>query len=280
MSDLNQTFGPTDSRTTWGVVPAAGSASRMQPLALSKELLPVGGRVEQGIERPRAVSEYLVERLIRGGATKLCFVVAPSKTDILQYYGSREWGADIVYTVQPQPLGLCDAVFRASLLINESDHVLIGLPDTVWFPEDALRHLPHETLSLLLFPVERPERFDAVVTDGKREVMEIQVKHQHPDSCWIWGAIGMPGSIFHQLHRLWQAPGRRDEYLGTLINTWLARGGSATAIQAGTEYIDAGTLEGYRAAVQSLREASCGCDVTLTSHPEKGEANVFSSFSD
>ncbi|MBI5454552.1 MAG: nucleotidyltransferase family protein, partial [Deltaproteobacteria bacterium] len=36
----------------WGIIPAAGAGSRIQPLAFSKELLPVGSRVEDGIERP------------------------------------------------------------------------------------------------------------------------------------------------------------------------------------------------------------------------------------
>ena len=74
----------------WGIIPAAGAGSRIQPLAFSKELLPVGSRVEGETERPRAVSEYLVERMILGGADKLCFVISPGKTDILEYYvGSR-----------------------------------------------------------------------------------------------------------------------------------------------------------------------------------------------
>ena len=55
----------------WGIVPAAGLGSRMQPLAFSKELLPVGSRLDHGVERPCAVSEYLVERMIRGGADKI-----------------------------------------------------------------------------------------------------------------------------------------------------------------------------------------------------------------
>ena len=45
----------------WGIVPAAGQGTRIQPLAFSKELLPVGSRVDgNGVERPRAVSEHLV----------------------------------------------------------------------------------------------------------------------------------------------------------------------------------------------------------------------------
>ena len=50
----------------WGIIPAAGSGTRIQPLAFSKELLPVGSRSEDGVERPRAVSEYLIERMLAG----------------------------------------------------------------------------------------------------------------------------------------------------------------------------------------------------------------------
>src|SRR5437868_11751691 len=149
----------------WGIIPAAGAGSRIQPLAFSKELLPVGSRFDGDVERPRAVSEYLVERMLRAGATRLCFVVSPGKSDILEYYGGSIGLAHICYTVQPRPAGLCDSIFRALPLIHPDDEVLIGLPDTIWFPEDGLSKLPKGVLSFLLFPVEHPEYFDAVVTD-------------------------------------------------------------------------------------------------------------------
>ena len=242
----------------WGIIPAAGAGSRIQPLAFSKELLPVGSRVENGRERPRAVSEYLVERIIRGGADKLCFVIAPAKTDILQYYGSRLWGADIAYMVQPNPGGLCDAVFRAAPLIHPDEAVLIGLPDTIWSPEDGLRSLPENCLSFLLFPVEQPEFFDAVVMDDEGAVRRIQVKQRGASSNWIWGAIKMPGAVFHALHRLWLRTERQDEYFGTLVNAWLAEGGAAVGVKAGREYVDVGTLHGYRAAVHVLEQPAGG----------------------
>ena len=236
----------------WGIIPAAGAGSRIQPLAFSKELLPVGSRVEGDDERPRAVSEYLVERMIRGGADKLCFVISPGKTDILEYYGSRLWGADIAYVVQPQPGGLCDALFRAVPLVPLDEPVVIGLPDTVWSPEDGLRRLPEDCLSFLLFPVERPELFDAVITDGEGVVREIQVKQRNAGSRWIWGAMKMPGQVFHTLYKLWCRPERRDEYMGTLVNAWLAEGGQARGFRYGEGYVDVGTLHGYRAAIRLL----------------------------
>lgn len=248
----------------WGIIPAAGAGSRIQPLAFSKELLPVGKRTENGIERPRAVSEYLVERMIAGGADKLCFVISPTKTDILQYYGARLWGADIAYVVQPAPSGLCDAVFRAASLIQPHEAVLIGLPDTVWSPSDALAQLPDTTLSLLLFPVDQPELFDAVSTDSYGNLLSIHVKQSHPPSRWIWGAIKMPGHIFHQLHDLWCRTERRDEYFGTLINAWIAEGGRALGIRAGRQYVDTGTLHGYRSAIHLLEQATDSQSSTLS----------------
>jgi glucose-1-phosphate thymidylyltransferase len=238
----------------WGIIPAAGAGSRIQPLAFSKELLPVGSRVEGGQERPRAVSEYLVERMIRAGADKLCFVISPGKTDILEYYGSRLWGAEIAYVVQPVAAGLCDAVFRAMPLIHPEEEVLIGLPDTVWAPEDGFTRLPHDVLSFLLFPVDHPEFFDAVVTGAHGVIEEIQVKQKNASSHWIWGGIRMPGEVFRALYRLWCQPERKDEYLGTLTNAWIRAGGSAVGVRAGQGYVDVGTLHGYREAVRLLAD--------------------------
>src|SRR5579884_904856 len=159
----------------WGIVPAAGRGTRIQPLAFSKELLPVGSRNEGGSERPCAVAEYLIERMLRGGVDKLCFVIAPGKSDIMEYFGAAYCGTPIVYVVQQRPLGLCDAVFCAHPVIGHEETVIVGLPDTVWFPETALIELPSNLLSFLLFPVEQPEFFDAVVLAGEH-VQEIQVK--------------------------------------------------------------------------------------------------------
>lgn len=200
------------------------------------------------------MSEYLVERMIRGGATHICFVVSPGKGDIVEYYGGSVGSAHVCYTVQPKPAGLCDSIFRALPLIRPDDEVLIGLPDTIWFPDDALRALPSRHLSFLLFPVEHPELFDAVDCDAAGRITEIQVKRADATSHWIWGAFRMPGSILRELHRLWLLRDRGDEYIGTLVNAWLERGGEALGVPAGRAYVDVGTLHGYREAIQLLAE--------------------------
>jgi dTDP-glucose pyrophosphorylase len=235
----------------WGIIPAAGKGSRIQPLAFSKELLPVS---REGEAHPRAVSDYLIERLVRGGAKKLCFVISRGKSDILEYYGGSAHSAAVCYAVQPEPVGLCDAIFRAIPFVDLSAPVLIGLPDTIWFPANALSYLPPDQFSFLLFPVEQPQYFDAVITGEEQRVVEVQVKSALPDSKWIWGAMKMPGQVLKELYDLWEQRHRSDEYLGTLVNAWLRQGGRAYGIRAGTSYLDVGTLDGYVNTLNLLRD--------------------------
>lgn len=248
----------------WGVIPAAGRGSRIQPLAFSKELLPVGSRKDGPRERPCAVSEYLVERMIAGGADKLCFVIAPGKSDIMEYYGQGYDGASAAYVVQPDAAGLCDAMFRARHLIGPDEQVLVGLPDTVWFPIDGFAHLSSDRLSFLLFPVENPQVFDAVLLDHEARVLAIDVKSPNPRSHWIWGAFKMPGVLFHELHALWEERGRVDEFFGTLVNAWIEKGGVAVGVTAGETYVDVGTFPGYRIAVGLLGGDAPAASLTTT----------------
>jgi hypothetical protein len=63
----------------------------------------------------------------------------------------------------------------------------------------------------------------------------------------------MSGAILAELHALWVERGQVDEYVGTLVNAYLARGGRARAVRAGQAYVDVGTLHGYREAITLLK---------------------------
>ncbi len=239
-----------------GIIPAAGAGQRIQPLGCSKELLPVGSRVIDGVERPKAISEYLVERMIAAGATQICMVISAEKSDIVRYYAERSYAAEIFYVVQQRPQGLCDALFRAGPFAKAHDQALIGLPDTVWFPENAYRPAldrQFADVNLILFPVGNPSAFDAVVCDDQNFVTKVEVKVPNPHSRWIWGAIATSGQAFHDLKLLWEARHREDEYLGTLLNAYISYGSSVRGHHVGETYIDVGTMEGYHRAQDFLR---------------------------
>lgn len=239
-----------------GIIPAAGAGQRIQPLGCSKELLPVGSRIVDGIERPKAVSEYLVERMIAAGAEQICMVISAEKSDIVKYYAERDYAAEIFYVVQPTPQGLCDALFRAEPFARLHDQVLIGLPDTIWFPENAFLpalQLEQCDCNLVLFPVTNPQVFDAVTCDDLGYVQDIQVKRKDANSHWIWGAVTARGESFHRLKLLWEARHRADEYLGDLVNAFIAAGNVVQGKYSGEVYMDIGTLDGYRKAQDYLR---------------------------
>jgi hypothetical protein len=157
-----------------------------------------------------------------GPADRVCFVISPRKWDIFHYYSGHPEARRFCYVAQARPLGLCDALFRAIPLIHADDDVLVGLPDTIWFPPHGFELLPADTLSFLLFPVDRPERFDTVIAE-RGLVAEIQVKATHPRTRWVWGAFRMPARTFRAL-----------------------------AVPAGERYYDVGTLEDYLAALHGL----------------------------
>jgi len=236
----------------WGIVPAAGKGTRIQPLAFSKELLPLAGQHDGATQRPRAVSDFLVERFLSAGARCICFVISPGKSDIFEYYARAENPATICYAVQPEPAGLCDAIFRALPLISANESVIVGLPDTIWFPADGLARLPDDRFSFLLFPVENPQLFDSVECDSEGRVLRIRVKEAGASSQWIWGAFKLPAAALRSLHDLWIERGRADEYVGTLVSAWIAHGGEAWGLHAGEAYYDVGTMDGYMQAMREL----------------------------
>jgi dTDP-glucose pyrophosphorylase len=239
-------------RKNWGIIPAAGNGTRIQPLAFSKELLPVGSSLDGIAERPRAVSEYVMDRMRIAGATNVCIVVSPGKSDIIKYFGNNFENIPICYIIQQNPSGICDAIFKAIPLINDDDTVMVGLPDTVWFPEDGFSRLKDNLFSFLLFPVDKPEFYDAVQVDTSGNVCRIIVKQAGVEEKWIWGAFKMPGYVYKSLFSLWEKKEQKIEYFGTLVNEYLQEGGHAVGIAEGLTYVDVGTINGYREALQVL----------------------------
>jgi dTDP-glucose pyrophosphorylase len=246
----------------WGIVPSVSVASSLPPLAFSRELLPLDGGPggsrarpgdgRDGAGRPRVLGEHLVERLAAGGVTRLCFVVAPGKSDLVTHFGAEAGGLPVAYVVQPRPEGICDAVFRALPLLGPEDQAVVAPATALWFPERALCRLRDGGLSFLCFPVTDPERHEAVVAAEDGEVRSIRVAERDPGTRWIWGAFKLDGATLRALSDLYRDRGRVDRSFGTLVNAWIARGGTAHAVRAGEIYVDVGSAEGHREALELL----------------------------
>ena len=81
----------------------------------------------------------------------------------------------------------------------------------------------------------------------------MEVKRPDAHSCWVWGAVTTSGKAFRALKLLWEARHRQDEYLGHLLNAYMAAANPVRATRSGEIYMDVGTLDGYRAAQDFLR---------------------------
>jgi glucose-1-phosphate thymidylyltransferase len=61
--------------------------------------------------------------------------------------------------------------------------------------------------------------------------------------------------VLGELYQLWVDRDPSDEYFGTLVNAYLAKGGRASGVHAGQTYVDVGTVNGYREAMRMMGAA-------------------------
>ena len=179
------------------LIPAAGKGSRLAPFPCPKELFPVG---YQDIEingehqkRPKVVSQYLVENLVRAGTDKILIILGDGKADIMSYYGDgARFGADIAYLFQEQLHGMPGALALARPWVEDST-VLFGMPDTIIEPKNVFRKLlahHHQTsadLSLGLFRTDTPEKFGMVECDSDGTVLGTIDKPENTQLTLMWG---------------------------------------------------------------------------------------------
>ena len=177
-----------------GVIPAAGHATRPQPLAGSKELLLIGGR---------PVIDYLVERMRAGGCTALRIVTRPEKEDVVAHAETID--AEVVLA---RPTTVSQSFLAGMAGLASDDVVLIGFPDTIWDPIDGYRQpvaavRDGADVGLGLFRIEPSDltRSDVVVFGDGGRIEGIAVKPAEPPSEWIWGCAAARVHVWAGLER-------------------------------------------------------------------------------
>src|SRR5687767_15687131 len=101
-----------------GVVPAAGFATRLQPLACSKEVHLVGGR---------PVMDYLIDRLVQAGCDDIRVVTRPEKADVIAHAERQN-----LTVVLAHPRSVSRSLLAGLDGVGPDDLVLLGFPDTIW----------------------------------------------------------------------------------------------------------------------------------------------------
>lgn len=213
-------------------MPAAGYARRLQPLATSKEMVPVGGR---------PVMDYLLERLRSARCTEILVVTRPDKLDVIDH--ARRSGAHVVLA-RPATLG---ASIRAGMAGLPPDAiVLVGFPDTIWQPPDGFRTLRSLVAAgrpavLGLFTTADPARSEVVRLGADDRILAIERAGGPAPTAWIWGGLAARRPVLDDL----PATPSLAHWLMTL-----ARLGVLSAARLG-DLVDIGVPEALAAARRS-----------------------------
>ncbi|MBV9837838.1 MAG: NTP transferase domain-containing protein [Solirubrobacterales bacterium] len=214
-----------------GVIPAAGYATRLQPLACSKEVYRVRGR---------PVMDFILERMRLARCDELRVVTRPDKLDVIRH--ARRRGAVVV---QARPASLAQSLLCGLRGLGPGDEVLIGFPDSIWEPIDGYRPVLELLRSgwkvaLGLFEAEDMQRYEPVLVGPGGRVSAIEFKPANPSSNWLWGCAAASAGVLLGM-RGYDEPG--------LFFDWLSRSGAVGAVRLSSSYLDMGTPEGLRAAV-------------------------------
>jgi glucose-1-phosphate thymidylyltransferase len=183
--------------TLIAIIPAAGKGSRLEPFPCPKELFPVGyqdytikGSVQK---RPKVVSQYLIENIIKAGVKKFIFIISEGKSDIMSYYGNgSRFGIHISYLYQEQINGM-PAALNLAFPWTANATFVFGMPDTIIEPHDffaKLLNYHHQTeaaVTLGLFPTNTPSKFAMTEIDENNHVTFIIDKPAKSALTHTWG---------------------------------------------------------------------------------------------
>ncbi|MBO0768930.1 MAG: UTP--glucose-1-phosphate uridylyltransferase [Solirubrobacterales bacterium] len=240
---------------TDAVIPVAGLGTRLLPATRSqpKEMLPV-------LDRP--VVQHVVEELVGAGISRVLFVTGRRKRAIEDHFdadpelgsGPLLDGVQILYTRQPEPRGLGDAIAHGRAL-GASDGVVVALGDAI-VEGDVVKRLiaafeaaqPAAVIAVEQVAAEQVNRYGIVA--GPLEAITALVEKPDPESApsnWAVAAryVFSP-AVLEELART--PPGRGGEVqvadaLGALID----RGERVIAVPllAAERRHDIGTVESY-----------------------------------
>jgi glucose-1-phosphate thymidylyltransferase len=247
-----------------GIIPAAGSGTRLFPYNAGKELLPVGsqqkkinGKLE---DRPKIVSQYIIEAMAKAGVEQIFIIINPAKHSLMGLHlDGSQYGVNISYIVQHPP-SMAHSIDLAYNWIK-SHTVVMGMPDTIVSPNNSIEQLVKNhregkaELSLGLFKTNNPRKFGMVKTDKDFNITYHEDKPSQTDATTMWGLAVWEPSFTHTLHESLQEPRitEKEMALGDVFDIMLAQGKPCKAFPIDDgNYYDIGTYDDYKRAIMEL----------------------------
>lgn len=178
---------------TVALIPAAGQASRLGRLPVSKELLPVGfRRTRDGSISPQVALQHLFDHLSDAEVESAYVLLRRGKGDIPAYFGTGdEAGLPLAYLTGDPTGSVPETLDRAFPFVSEA-RVVFGFPDVLFEPKGAFRRLLEHQEStgadivLGLFPAPDCRITDMVELDDEGRVRRIEVRPRATDLAFNW----------------------------------------------------------------------------------------------
>lgn len=162
------------------LVLAAGKGTRLKPLTntVPKHLLPVGSK---------PMLSHVLDYIKEAGISDIGIVVSPESAPYIEEAigTGSEWGGQITFILQPQPLGLAHAVKTAEGFLGDSPFLMF-LGDNL-FQEGVKDFLAEfnaskPAASILLKEVPDPRAFGVAELDSTGRVVHMAEKPRQPKS--------------------------------------------------------------------------------------------------
>ncbi len=179
----------------YGLLPAAGLATRMRPFRYPKELLPIHYQVIKNDDylRPKLLIEHSLETLSQAFIKDLYIVVPEWKPEIMRYLEDGEnFGHHISYLYNSKALGLADALLSGYPWLCDKLTCFV-MPDTIFSPSTAFQDIIGEMeiknadLVLGVFPTDEAQHFAPVEFNKDGTVINIEEKPLIPLANNTWG---------------------------------------------------------------------------------------------